>query len=342
MSRAELARLTGISPQAVANIVAGLIEDGLAREAGRKKSVRGQPPITIEIADDGGYALGIRIDATSYNSIAVSLSGEPLSKLQGKVAGEDVIDLIRGIHRHVSAAYPGKRCFGLGIVTPGPFDTTWPGVPPPGAVPSLQSHAAVQEISLATGTDVFHANDAYAAAIGEKLYGAAKDLHDFFYLYIGEGVGGGIVIGGEAYRGVGGNGGEAGHLIIDPNGRSCYCGNRGCLGQYLSLAALRTSVSHHGDEVNGYSAWMKDATHALRNAVSTIENLFDPQSIILGGSADLKLLEDLSRNLLPLAPSVRQDHADRIRISTLGEESAAYGASALPLLAVTSSGALSG
>jgi predicted NBD/HSP70 family sugar kinase len=171
-------------------------------------------------------------------------------------------------------------------------------------------------------TGVYLGNDAYAAAIGEKLYGAAKDLNNFFYLYVGEGVGGGLVIAGESYRGTGGNGGEAGHLIVDPNGKPCYCGNRGCLGQYLSLSTLREM---------GREGWLLQAIPALRTAISSIENLFDPEAIILGGSANTELLRLLTNNLTSLGPSVRQDHQNRLRLSELGEESPAFGASALPL-----------
>jgi predicted NBD/HSP70 family sugar kinase len=341
LSRAELARATGLSSQAIANIVDGLIKDGLLREAGRRKSARGQPPIALEIADDGGYVLGIRMDAGSYNAIAVNLVGETIAKRSGKSTRQgDAVARITRLHQSLAEELSQSRCFGVGVVTPGPFDTSWPGVPAPGAVPELQSYSIVEKLSHNLGIDVFHGNDAYAAALGEKLHGACKDLHDFFYLYIGEGVGGGIVIGDQSYRGVGGNGGEVGHLIVDPGGRPCYCGNRGCLGQYLSLQSLQHIKAKAKNAEAAYLSWLSDAAAALRTAISSIENLLDPQSIVLGGSASLRVLEDLKRSAAPLAPSVRQDHADRVRISTLGEESAAYGASALPLLAVTSSGAL--
>jgi predicted NBD/HSP70 family sugar kinase len=323
LSRADLSRLTGLTPQAIANIVSTLMDDRLVREAGRRKSSRGQPPITIELADDGGFAIGLRIDASSYNVIALSLTGEVLSRDHGDVGGKtNVLDLVADIHATTLRRHLPLRCFGMGIVTPGPFDTSWPGVPSPGSVAILQRGAVAAELSARLNAEIYLGNDAYAAAIGEKLYGSAKDLRDFFFLYVGEGVGGGLVIGGESYRGTGGNGGEAGHMVVDPNGKPCYCGNRGCLGQYLSLAALREY---------GHQKWLDIAAPALRTAVSTIENLFDPQAIILGGSADAVLLKSLADRLTDLGPSVRQDHKLRLRLSELGEESPAFGASALPL-----------
>jgi predicted NBD/HSP70 family sugar kinase len=323
LSRADLARLTGLTPQAIANIIAALMEDGLVREAGRKKSARGQPPITIELAAEGGYALGIRIDSSSYNLATVSLTGDVIHKEHGRVdAKEDVFDLLASLQEHAIARHKGQHCFGIGIATPGPFDTTWPSVASPGSIPALQSFAVLPQLADRLSANVILGNDAYAAAIGEKLYGAARDLHDFFYLYLGEGVGGGLVIDGESYRGTGGNGGEAGHIIVDPHGKPCYCGNNGCLGQYLSLAMLR---------MIGEAAWIEQAVPALRTAISTIENLFDPEAIILGGIANQVLLKTLIDRLGDLGPSVRQDHRRRLLLSELGEESPALGASALPL-----------
>jgi predicted NBD/HSP70 family sugar kinase len=324
LSRADLSKLTGLTPQAIANIVSTLMDDGLVREAGRRKSSRGQPPITIELADDGGFAIGLRIDATSYNVVSLSLTGEVLSRDHGDVRGGDgrILDLVADIYADTHRQHARLPCFGMGIVTPGPFDTSWPGVPSPGSIPALQKSAVASELSIRLKAGVYLGNDAYAAAIGEKLYGSAKDLNDFFYLYVGEGVGGGLVIGGESYRGTGGNGGEAGHLIVDPHGKPCYCGNRGCLGQYLSLSSLR-------DE--GQKNWLSNAVPALKTAISTIENLFDPEAIILGGSANSSLLQLLADGLKELGPSVRQDHSHRLRLSALGEESPAFGASALPL-----------
>ena len=91
--------------------------------------------------------------------------------------------------------------------------------------------------------DIFLENDATAAALGEKLQGVARDLKNYFYVFIGEGVGGGLVLNGEPYRGDSGNAGEFGHLVIDPKGPPCYCGNRGCLGQYLSLGSLTRFIA---------------------------------------------------------------------------------------------------
>lgn len=346
LSRAELARATGLTPQAIANIVEDLIGAGLVREAGRRKAKRGQPPIEIEIAKDGGYALGIRIDTTHYHAVAADLAGDIIETREGPspTPGDGAwLDFLGDIYTDFAQRFGAERCLGLGLVTPGPFDTSWPGIPTPGAVSALQSRAIAEQLAEKTGSDVLLENDATAAALGEKLYGEARNLNDFFYVFIGEGVGGGIVIGAEPYRGNRGNAGEFGHAIIDPHGPPCYCGNRGCLGQYLSLSAMRRDLAaadmRGEDSERALETWIARAGEALSLGLTTIENLFDPETIIIGGAAPPALLERLVANLRSLRPSVRQDFgADRLRLSTLGERSAALGASALPILAATTSG----
>jgi predicted NBD/HSP70 family sugar kinase len=346
LSRAELARKTGLTPQAIANIVDDLISTGLVREAGRRKAKRGQPPIEIEIAKDGGYALGIRVDATHFHAAAADLGGNIIETREGPTpspAEGEWLDFLGRLYADFAQRFGAERCLGLGLVTPGPFDVTWPGVPTPGAVPALQSRAIAEALAEKTGTDVLLENDATAAALGEKLYGEAVNLNDFFYVFIGEGVGGGIVIRGEPYRGNRGNAGEFGHAVIDPHGPPCYCGNRGCLGEYLSLSAMRRDLAQAEalgeDAGTARNDWIRRAAEGLSIGITTIENLFDPQRIILGGAAPVSLLEDLAGHLRRLRPSVRQDFGeDRLRLSKLGERSAALGASALPILAATTSG----
>jgi predicted NBD/HSP70 family sugar kinase len=346
LSRAELARATGLTPQAVANIVEDLIAAGLVREAGRRKAGRGQPPIAIEIASDGGYALGIRIDARHFLAVAVNLGGEVLETLEGSRLPHEPgewVGFVADIHAGFAARHGIDRCLGLGLVTPGPFDIGWPGIPTPGGVPPLQSRGVADELAALTGVDVFLENDATAAAFGERLFGEAHDAEDFFYVFVGEGVGGGIVIRGQPYRGFRGNAGEFGHVIVDPAGPQCYCGNRGCLGEYLSLTAMRRTLKLDAvpAEEMRYAEldrWIAQAADALSVGLASVENLFDPEAIIIGGTAPGWLLARLAAGLGNLRPSVREDGGPaRLRISKLGEQSGALGATALPILAATSS-----
>jgi predicted NBD/HSP70 family sugar kinase len=341
LSRAELARATGLTPPAIASIVQDLIEAEFVRETGRRKSVRGQPPIEIEIAKDGGYAVGLRVASNGYDFVVSDLGGDMIASGRGELPGEDADGLLvfmTELYVGLADKYGAGRSLGLGLVTPGPFDLVWPGVTTPGAIIALQTRSLVETLSTRVAVDVFLENDATAAALGEHLYGMAREANHFFYVFVGEGVGGGIVVRGEPYRGVGGNAGEFGHVIIDPDGPQCYCGNKGCLGQYLSLSALRRLKQQHPARPAAAveDEWLDSAARALSIALVSVENLLDPEMIVLGGTAPSDTLLRLLDRVGELRPSVRLGQRNRIVLSGLGEQSAAFGASALPIIAATS------
>ena len=337
LSRAELARATGLTPQGVNNIVEDLIGSGLVRIAGRRKSPRGQPPIAIEIANDGGYAVGVRVDATHYHAVAADLGGTLIESEEGTIpvgAVGNWLDFVAGIHAGFAARFGADRCLGIGLVTPGPFDIDWPGVPTPGAVPALQRRSVAEELAQLTGTDVLLENDATAAALGERLYGAGRDFRDFYYLYFGVGLGGSMVHDGAALRGAWGNAGEIGHMPVMPDGDPCPCGNRGCLERYVSLEAWERR-----SRVIGEPAWIAEVAPLFRTALVTIENLFDPETIVVGGLAPKRLLQRLAEAAAPLPNSVaaRQDRrAPRITLSPVGQDAVLLGAAALAVSGVLS------
>lgn len=168
------------------------------------------------------------------------------------------------------------------------------------------------------------------------LFGRAKSAADFLYLFVGDGVGGAIVRGGELQRGYRGNAGEFGHVIVDPAGPLCHCGNRGCLYTYLSTAGLRPRSKQSAAVDKATRSWVANAIPALRSAVVSLENGFDPERIIIGGTAPVQLLKALVDDLHPLGPSIRSDSPERVEVSELGPTSALLGAAALPLLSLMS------
>ena len=143
-------------------------------------------------------------------------------------------------------------------------------------------------LAEATGLPAFIEVDLAAAAHGEQLYGLGSTFRDFYYLYFGVGLGGSMVHDGVALRGAWGNAGEIGHIPVVPGGDPCPCGNRGCLERYLSLEAYERRAKAIGED-----AWLEEVAPILRSAVVTIENLFDPATIILGGLAPNNLLAKL-------------------------------------------------
>ena len=192
-------------------------------------------------------------------------------------------------------------------------------------------------------------NDATAAAVGERLHGVAKDLKNFCLIYFGQGLGLGIMIDGRPYRGANGNAGEIGHVLVEKGGRLCSCGQKGCLEAYASFHALAQQLAAAGvDPIDDADlerlhrerhpvvlGWIREAAGYLAPQVAMLENLFDPEAIVLGGVLPPGLLEELVEAMQPLPLSVarRRDRSEaRLIHGRTGRSTAALGAAALPLL----------
>src|SRR5688500_13883310 len=209
--------------------------------------------------------------------------------------------------------------------------------------------SALDELRRITSMPVFYSVDSVAGALGESLFGIAKNLNNFFYMHFGVGLGGTLVANRSAYKGANGNATEIGHVPVVPDGKPCYCGNRGCLERYLSLHSLaealnRPDLEEEGRELigrmlaeqdTGLMEWSREAALHLRDAVCMIENLLDPETIVIGGSAPKALLEHLVALAAPLHGSVRAgataSPAARILLSEHDEDSSILGAAVLPI-----------
>jgi predicted NBD/HSP70 family sugar kinase len=185
-----------------------------------------------------------------------------------------------------------------------------------------------ERLGAATGLAAFVGGDVASAALSERLYGAGRNLHEFYYLYLGVGTGGRLVHEGQVLNGARGNAGEIGHVPFIPDGEYCpSCGNRGCLERYLSIEA-----HDRRSRIVGEDGWIAEAAPLLRTAIVTIENLFDPQTIIFGGLAPESVMRKLARAAEPLLPSVsgrRNRDLPRLTLSLAGKAALLRGAAAL-------------
>ena len=337
LSRVELARFSGLTPQAIRNIVEDLIRAELIRETGRRHGGRGQPQIDMEINPDGGYSVGLHIEAGLARAIATNLLGEVIYDLPARPFPHDragMIEFVHDLDETFSRTTQQIRRLGVGVVVSRPLAAPWSI----GGEPVVEFEEQFEVLAHQFGDDIVFENDANAAAMAERLHASTFPGDDFLYLFVGEGVGGGIIGSGRPYRGVRGNAAEFGHLPVDPGGRRCFCGNRGCLHGFLSLADLRkqfpgVDISHRDLVPN---EWLTGAIRALSIAVHTLENVFDPNTIVIGGTAPQWLLQELAARVDP-GPSVRSNSGEpRLRVSALGGNCALLGAAALPLLEQTS------
>lgn len=356
LGRSDIASLTRLTAQAVSNIVAELLEEGFLIELGRRRTARGQPPVEFALNADGGVTAGMEIAADHVTTVLVDLAGEvraqrvtPLPDL----AVEAVQVLAAGeLARARSAKGMPERLLGCGVVMPGPFDVEGTLTVGSTALPGWTGQDVTALMSSALGTPVTIENDATAAAVGEHLYGVGRNLRHFCLVYFGLGLGLGLMLGGEPYRGAQGNAGEIGHLPAVPQGLPCVCGREGCLERYVSPPALQEALRLagagqvdaagiarlHAEGHPAVLAWIAQAGQMLSPVLAMLESLFDPETIVLGGALPDSVIDALimAAEPLPLSVARRGDRAiPRVQRGTTGQFTAALGAAALPLLDAT-------
>src|SRR5262245_15343122 len=353
LSRKDIVDKVALSPQTVANITADLESVGLviARRLKVEKS-RGQPPIVFELNPNGGSSIGITVEPGRVCAALVNLVGHVQGSHEVEVDTHDrresLATMVAMVKELSSGAGPGGRLRGIGVALPGPFAVTSMSFVGPTALEGWTDLSVLDELHRITALPVFYSVDSVAGALGESLFGSAKNLNNFFYMHFGVGLGGTLVANRSAYKGANSNATEIGHVPIVPDGKACYCGNRGCLERYLSLHSLaealgRADVKEGAREllVEMLSArepalieWCREAAVHLRNAVCMIENLLDPETIVIGGSAPRALVEYIVALSEPLHGSVRAGVAagqNRILLSQHDEDSSILGAAVLPI-----------
>jgi predicted NBD/HSP70 family sugar kinase len=351
LGRAHIAKLTQLTPQAVANIVDELVGEGLMMELGRRRSGRGQPPIQFAVNPDGGFTIGVEIAADHIVTVALDLSGS--------LRASRVVALRDPTPAHVLSIFAselaavrtsiGSKLLGIGVVMPGPFEIEGMTSVGPTTLPGWGGRDAPQVLGDACGQAVIVENDATAAAVAERLFGAGLSISNFCMVYFGVGLGLGIIQDGAPYRGAFGNAGEIGHVTVVPKGKKCpSCGQLGCLEGYVSTYALKEKLAGAGItemefadlerlHAQGHPViveWVEDAATYLGPMVAMLENILDPQTLIFGGALPDAIIDDVLAHLDPLPTSVasrRQRDLPRVMRGKTGQLTAALGAAALPL-----------
>ena len=358
VSRAEIARLTGLTPQAVSKITADLEAAGLLLQRGRRRTRRGQPPVDITINPEGGFTIGLQLVHGGLRAVLVDLAGSVRSRREAAFADPSpgtaipvMADTVTGLLRKQGIA--PATVLGVGLVLPGPLDMGLHDHRDPTTIPGWDSAGPAATLAERLGLPVLIDNDATAAAVGERFYGAARLLRSFVYVFLGAGLGAGLILDGRPFKGHCGNAGELGHLIVEPGGLPCYCGNRGCLERYVSMHALEERLAAAGrpaateeavrrllaDGDDVLAAWLAEAADKLRIALNGLENLLDPEAVLIGGHLPPALMDALFEHLTALLPSVSaraERSGPRLLRATAGVDVSALGAAALPVFNVLS------
>ena len=341
VGRAEIARGSALSVQAVGNIVAELEAEGLLVEAGRRSGGRGLPAMQYAVNAAGGHALGVEIRPDALLFALIDLDGTPRFSVREPLARatpDDVASRLVALRERAlgTLGIVPSTLLGAGIVMPGPFVET--GLS--GAASELPHWRGADARALfadALALDVVVENDANAAAMGERVSGAARRLDGYAFLYFGTGVGLGVVHEGRLFRGANGNAGEIGHVTL-PGGRALEdVAGRLALRRCLAEGGLAADTAEaiealHAAREPHLLAWLDEAIPAVAHAVAIVENLFDPGTVILGGALPDALLDEMIERLpLPDASvAMRGDRTvPRVLRGASGRMTAALGGAGL-------------
>ena len=359
ISRVELARELDLTRAAVTTIINDLQSLGLVSELEDRRG--GRRPIVLDIPLSKGYVVGVDMGATHVGIILTDLSAHVIREIEHpfdinrgpKVCLEQVDNYLQELLS--LAGVSRKDVFAAGVGAPGPIISEKGMVGTPPIMPGWDGYPIRDTLFKQWNIPISLNNDAELGAIGEWAYGAGRGEANLVYVKVGMGIGAGLLLDGQIYRGTTGSAGEIGHTTIDEKGPVCSCGNRGCLeamaggksiadrarnaihkGQRTILESIKpastisvtdvVAAARRGDLVS--QQIFTEAGMHLGTAIASLVNLFNPSMVVVGGGVsqigDL-LLEPIrltvQQRSLPVA-----SRAVRITSALLGRRSSSLGA----------------
>ncbi len=371
ISRAEVARATGLSKPTVNNAVEGLLASGYLEEHVADVGAEGRRPgpraRLLRFRGGLGHVLGIDIGANKVLAVVADLAGDVLGTARRRTDGRErqsaaaLLDLVETTADEVLAEVGVDRSSlnALGVGTPGVVDPASGRVTLAPQLDGWEGLALAGRLQTSFPCTVLVDNEVHLSVLAERWRGSAQEIDDALFVQIGVGIGGGILIGGDVYRGAGGAAGEIGYLpILDEDAEHRALGSfehaaGGTAFARLGRRAAEAGESARmlelaGDEPAAIDAEIVFAAAALgdeaaRKVLDTVIGrlalgiasavaILNPSTVIVGGGvsrAGARLLEPLERRIADLVPV-----PPRVVLSTLGDEAVALGAVRLALQAV--------
>jgi predicted NBD/HSP70 family sugar kinase len=301
-SRTTLANDTGLTPGAITRAVRPLLEAGLLDETGGRASTEGalgRPATVVTVRTEAHLVIGIKITADQMFGVLCDLRCRVLDEVTvpvGDHGPEAVVAQVAGLVERLRAGHPDVGSVGLAVagdvdaasghVAYSPF-LGWRGVP------------LGEEVAERTGLGTTVENDVRALLTGERWYGVGRGLSSLALVTVGTGIGCALLVNGQVVHGSFGVAGEVGHVLVDPEGPLCHCGNRGCVEAVAGSASILERMAQAGFDELGIDdvatlarSGQPDAIRVLAAAggavgtgIATIANLLGPQHIVITGEA---------------------------------------------------------
>ena len=332
ISRKEISQLSRLSIATTKRLIEELLTDHIIIEVGRTNNARGRKASLLRLNEEYCCSIGVNIIHDALEIAGISFTGtvlftkkirathstreaiQPLLENEIREIVDKIQDMCSGKLLGIGIGIAGLVDINRGIVLYTPNMTGWESAP---LGPYLTERF---------NTDVITDDSVRCMALSEKRYGAARKLRNFLYIYIGKGVGSGVLLDGRIYRGAHGVAGEFGHITIKQNGNLCNCGNSGCLEAHVSESRIIEDIGKNiasnvysslSDIIGkGNSIGLEDILHHARGGdklanltinnvsenigigIANLVNVFDPGVIILGGEVIDTFGESMMENIL--------------------------------------------
>ena len=347
ISRADIARLTGLTRTSVGELVADLETEGLAHDVGLGPSTGGKQPTLVALDDDARSVITLDLGERTFTAALANLRGEITTRHTRDLQGRDGDAALALVHELIDEvrAQATSPILGIGVGTPGIVDADgtirwavnldWQDLPL-GQI--LQERYELPTIV---------ANDSRVAALATYLFSGEERPRNLVVIKVGRGIGAGLILGDQLFGGDGEAAGEIGHVVVEPDGAQCHCGRFGCLETVASAQAVLRAAAAAGlsaPDIAAFAAQIeagneraigiaRAAGRAVGAAIASLTGALDVRHITVIGSMtqlgapwlDAVRDEAARRSLGPLARETR------IEDGGTGEDVTLLGACALLL-----------
>jgi predicted NBD/HSP70 family sugar kinase len=357
VSRAALAHMTGLSPATVTAITGQLIEENMIFEKTTGDSTGGRPPIMLALNPRGGFVIGIKLMEDHAVGALTDLNASILAKVSIELPDRQLdssVEILANLVNQLSktAGIKKKQLMGVGIGLAGVVDFG-KGIVKQNPYFGWKNINLRELLRNKLRVPVYIDNDVNTLTLSEKWLEPGLKEDNFIVITIGRGIGMGIVIDGQIYRGKGGGAGELGHVMVDPDGPLCDCGKHGCLESFISDRAL---VKQAAEQVDASITTMDqlisraDTNETAKNIlarggkllggqIANLVNIFDPKLIVISGEGirmgDVFFSAVRSTFDRHVMPGLAKD--TEIRVDSWGDDIWALGAASLVIAEIFSS-----
>lgn len=346
ISRAEIAKITGLNKGTVSSLVSELLDEHLLQESGPGESSGGRRPVMLHFNPSAGCSIGIDLGVNYLLCILTDLEGRIILEKRAffeEVTFNQTVALLEKTTDELILQAPSTPygVIGIGVGVPGLVGHAGEIIFAPNL--GWKKKSIKERLETRYKMPVIIENEANAGAYGEKMFGIGLPHKNIAYISVGMGIGVGLLLDGKLYKGTNGFSGEFGHMTIDVNGKPCLCGNSGCWELYASEKAILEKVDKKAtfesiveEAKNGNTliiSMIQEVGTYLGIGISNIVNAYNPEQVIIGNR-----MHSLQRWLEPILEKTVQERALtfhqrklELSFSTLTTHSSALGVAAFTI-----------